>query len=299
MTSENIQENDIEVPDFNSEFILDIPTDQVQTPSSAPEIFFDELKARGIVEGEFDGSWEKLDNIIADMPNKAYTKFINSLPEDTRAVFEFARAAGDNITKEELRNFFMDYFEESETKELTFDEARQTLKEIYEKRGMKPRAIEAQLDDMEEEGDLLKEAQKELEAKKGKTTDAIARKKQEAETREANMKLFVQNVETEIESLDWKPDRKKKVIDILAKDTLRTNLQEIVSSPKGLIHLADILSYYNKKTNTFDLSKFSDQAESTAVERLKEKLSQASFGTGGSASTPSKQQVKLTPVFNL
>ncbi len=316
---------DIIMEDVNTDDTFDIP--ETQTTETAPQegvkysdksdaqaiAFFEDLKERNyIIEKEdrpFDGTWESVDAYIEELPQAVLNSVVANLPPVSKDVMRFIANAGDNITKDEMKNFFQTYFEELEQPSVqieTIDSAREFLESVYKNQGIKPSLISVMLDKLEDDDSILDEAKSELEkqdAKPKKTEDLISQKSQEAAAIKQQQTKFVQDIQSELTNSGWKPERINKIQSVLKGQEFNNTLKTIVSNPKALVQLADLITYYDKNTNAFNLDVFMKQKETAQVLSLKERIEKNQFGSKGSSAQPtdnpnSKKYEKIVPVFD-
>lgn len=264
-----------------------------EEPESDPAAiaYFEQLKQRGYVdeEKEFKGTWEELDDYFDNLPQEVLNSVVESLPDLSKDVMRFIAASGDNITKEEMKNFFTSYFEDLENKDLsieTADDARQYLEEHYKSLGLRPKVISNTLDDLEEEEQLLEEAKKifDEKSKVSKTSKLIEDKQKENQDIQARNQQRVIQIQEELKNIGWKPNVVTEVTKVLSGNNLNTKLKDIITNPKGLIQLANLTRLYNDKTGEFDLESFVKQVETKKTNSLKERLLTDSFSSAGVAS---------------
>lgn len=289
------------IPDFDlptleldeiieTEEITDITEEQepIVTQEADPKAkaYFEELKSRGYVDEskEFNGTWEELDQYFDTLPQQVLDSVVQSLPEVSKDVMRFIATAGENITKEEMKNFFDTYFQEQESKSLTIDtsdDAREFLENHYKELGLRPKAISTTLDTLEEDDELLDEAKKIFEEKnkQSNVTKLIEEKNKQNTEQQEQAKQRVQKIQEELKTIGWKPDVVKEVTTVLSGNNLNANLTKIITNPKGLIQLANLTRLYNDKTGEFDLSAFIKQIETKPTTSLKDRLENEAFSS--------------------
>jgi hypothetical protein len=250
--------------------------------------YFEELKSRGYVDEskEFQGTWEELDEYFDTLPQQVLDSVVQSLPEVSKDVMRFIATAGENITKDEMKNFFNTYFEEQENKSLnieTADDAREFLENHFKELGLRPKAITSTLDALEEDDELLDEAKKIFEEKnkESKVNKIIEDKNNQNTEKEQQLKERVEKIQEELKTIGWKQEVVKEVTKVLSGNNLNTNLTKIITNPKGLIQLANLTRLYNEKTGEFDLSAFVKQIETKTTTSLKDRLENEAFSSSG------------------
>lgn len=272
---------------------------------------FKQLKDHGIIEGDetdFDGSWEKLDEALSTLPQRVLNTVITEAPEITQQLLKFAFSS-ENISKDDLKNFAKTYLEELENDVDTLDtmdEAREYLENIYKERGMRPSAIRAALDALEEDDALLEEASAEIskskENKHQKTDAMIIQKQQEDIQRMEQQQKFVSQIVEELDNTGWTPSRVNRIKTIMSNNNLNDLLQKTISSPKAIVKLADFLDYFDSKTGDIDYSRFMAKANTKQAKSFKDRVEQAintpNSNTKTTLTNPNKDLDDLVPVLN-
>lgn len=262
---------------------LDVEKQHIEKDPKAVA-FFEELAERGYVSEtyEFNGTWESIDNYLNTLPQMVLNSVVETFPDVSKDVMRFIAAAGENITKDELKTFFNTYFQDDAVDDITtMDDARNYLKEIYIKAGMKERAVERALDALEDDEILLETAKEEFEKNKtnSKTEALIEAKNQENQERENALKERVQIINDELNKTGWKQSRITAVKEVLSGNNFSTILQEIVKTPNALVQLADLLTYYDVKNKKFNIDDLKSKGESNAAKTLREKLEKDTFSS--------------------
>lgn len=258
-----------------------------QEPDELAKFTYEEYKNRGlIIESEdnpFDGTLEWVEKQMDELPTIVQNNLISKLPTEARDFVDLLLTK-PNLTKDDFRQFYQDFLNDESPVVETVDEARTFLESVYAEKGLKPKAIQAQLDDLEDEKQLIDEAKKELD-KKGSVTKANlqAVKQQEIEYQKQHTE-FLTSVQTEIGT--YNPVRQKAIKEIAPNVGQIVN--DISSNPKAYTQLLDILTYY--KDGKFDLSKFEKQAETKVVNKFRDRLSSVQISTerrdAGKTSSP-------------
>jgi len=258
-----------------------------QEPDELAKFTYEEYKNRGLIvdseDNPFDGTLEWIEEQMDKLPTIVQNNLISKLPTEARDFVDLLLTK-PNLTKDDFRQFYQDFLNDESPVVETVDEARTFLESVYAEKGLKPKAIQAQLDDLEDENQLIDEAKKELD-KKGSITKANlqAVKQQETEYQKQHAE-FLTSVQTEIGT--YNPIRQKAIKEIAPNVGQIVN--DISSNPKAYTQLLDILTYY--KDGKFDLSKFEKQAETKAVSKFKDRLSSVQISTerrdAGKTSSP-------------
>lgn len=263
----------------------EIETGQQEIADPLAYSFYEELVNRGYLDetSDFKGSWEELDSMIADLPQRVLNSVIATMPDESKQILKFVAAAGQDLTKDELKKFFNTYFEESSAPDVsTNDSARAYLESVLEEQGLKPRAIQAQLDALEDEDALIEEAKKVLNSKTASTEEIIRQKEQEVREKRQAQQNFVRSIQEEIKSQGWRPERVAKVQTVFSE--VNTILNQVASNPKAYVQLVDLLTYFDPNKKEFDLSVLTKKAESKAASTLKDNITKNGFSSSGSRS---------------
>lgn len=273
---------------------------------------FNQLKEHGIVDEDpknpFDGTWEKVDEALATLPNRVLATLVEQAPEIGKQLVKFAFSS-EKLTIEDFKEFAKAYLDEiqNETSDIeTMDEAREYLENAYKERGMRPSAIRAALDSLEEEDALIEEAKiesdKNKETKHKQTDQIIAQKQKEDSNRADSQREFVSKISIELENTGWNKQRIDRVKTIMSNNNLGTLLNKTIASPKAIVKLADFLDYYDEKTGDIDYSKFMTKAETKQAKSFKEKVEQAintpNSNTKSTLTNPNQDWEDLEPILN-
>lgn len=275
-----------ETPETPTEVETPETVDTPETPETDPlaQAAYEVFVEKGIfeqVEG-FDGTFESFESQIEELPNKLLRKAVDELPEHSQQVLKFVVAAGTNLQKDEFEQFIREFITEQNAPEVTsIDEARVFMENHLKSQGLRPAAIQAQLDDLEDTNELLSEAEKLLKSREKKTDTLIQEKEAENKAIADSHKEFFANVQKEISETKWSKPQQDKVLKTIPK--ANEILQSSVANPKAYIQLVDFLSTFNGKE--FSLEAIERRGESKATSLIKEKLEKSGY------SSASKTQV--------
>lgn len=282
-----------EIPTEEQEIIIEEEEIPEQNPQKQEEnddtakVFFNALVEKGYFEEDpnFDGSYDSLDSKLESLPLMIQENILNQVNPELKDVLEFILEGKNNLSREEVFNFI----KSQENSIETADEAREFLEGIYKSKNLTQRAIDAQLDDMEEEGTLLEEAKK---IKESYIKDQIKEKQTLNLKEQERQKAFNDSLVNEINSFDA---NKQKLI----KNTLsniNSIVKEISQDPKKYISFVDVLTRY--KDGKFDFSDIEQKGSSKTAASLKESLSKAniksSIVNSGSKPNLREEDLKLT-----
>lgn len=257
---EGLQET--EIVETQEKGAVETPEEKIEQPIVYDEsadanavTFYDALKERGFVEADkdFKGTWEEVDKYIENLPQKVLDTVVEQSPDITKQVLKFVFASDKSIDKVELKSFMDTYLNELDSTEIvTLDAAREFLQKQYEKQGMRPSAIRAQLDELEDDEKLLDEAKAE-QAKTTKKSDDLIRSKQEQTDEFKSKQLaFVQSVNDEIKATGWQASKQHEIVQMFRTNKITNQLQDIFKNPKAFVQLANIVSMFDGKEIKLD-----------------------------------------------
>jgi len=259
-------------------------------------VAFDLLVEKGILEpdSDFKNSFEELDSKFEDLPNKLLRSAIDELPDHSQTILKFIASAGTNLTADELQTFIKEYYKEQDVPEIsTADEARSYLEQQFKTQGLRNSAIQAQLDELEDEGKLEEEAGKLLKSK-NKVTDTLLQEKELENSKIVQaQKDFNVSVQTALQETTWSKPQREKVLQVIPK--ANQILNDVIKTPKAYLQLMDLLSMFDGKE--FDLEHIKKQGESRVSSSIKEKLEKSGFSsaatkTKSSSDSPLKDEWK-------
>ncbi len=282
-----------ELEDDSSDF------DEDETPSDAVKIFYDFVVDNGILEEieNFDGSIDTLRQELANLPVKSFKRAVESLPELSQQVVNFVFSK-DNVSIDDFKSFIENDVQNAyqEIKVDDIESARSFLENQYRSMGIysdDEDMLEA-IDLLEEKGTLLKTAKQlankannEAKATLNAKLEAAAKEKEEQQKlmQEANAKV-ADGINQTLTELKWHENRKKAVLENLKPEVLQKKNEAIRKSPKAIVQLADLYSYFDEKTGEFDFSKLIDakasgkQTAETKKRMQEDKFSSAIAGLG-------------------
>lgn len=233
-------------------------------------------------------SWDKLDELVATLPHKVVSSVIETAPTQFQQLLKVVYNEGENLTNDKLKEIFEAYQADNDNQILEFnsDTARDYLEKIYSESGMRPKAIASQLDDLEDNDELVKEAKKQYEKNQSSKLAEVESKIQNEKAEQVKQVQERQaQLEATLESFGWKDNRKKAVKSTLANFNNVAN--QVMKNPNGLVELADFLSYYDTKTGKFDLTAYSKMFSTDAVKNAKESITRDSFNNKTKSTKPS------------
>lgn len=318
--TENTSNDSNESDNFDSDFEEAIIEKEESVESSeedenAVKYFYDFIVENGIIEEleEFDGSIETLRKEIEQLPYKSFKRAVETLPEISQKVVNYVFAKED-LDLDGLKSFLEEDVIGLSNEVVISDEesARSFLEKQY--RQMK---IYADDDDMEEAIDLLEErgtliktakqlANKVNEEIKSEFDNKIKQMENEKQERfrlqqEQNEKM-IQSINTTLEELPWNNNRKKAVIENLKPEVLHSKNEKIRMSPKAIVQLADLYSYFDEEKGEFNFQKLIDDKAASKVNtetkrRMQEDKFSSAVGTLGKQ-LPNRKEKSILEVVD-
>jgi hypothetical protein len=310
------QEN--EVVEEVEETIEDEVIEEVEEEesSSGAKVFYDFITENGLIDEieNFDGNVETLKQHLEQLPVKSFKRAVDSLPEFAQQIVNYAFS-------KELSNLddFKDFMENvvkpaySQVNVDDVESARTYLQSKYTEMGIyaeEDDLLEA-IDLLEEKGNLLKTAKSLADKDNEASRKALELKVKEAEETKVNsasklkeeQEKFSKGIEDTFKELNWKEERKKAVFQNLQADVVNRKNNLIRKSPKAIVQLADIYSYFNEEKGEFDFSKLIDvKAQSKQTVNKKEDIQRDKFSSSLASlgkETVSKKNKSLLEVIEL
>lgn len=261
-----------------------------ETPVSDPlaQTVYETLLEKGYLEEDpaFDGTFETLDEKIDNLPKKLLANAISELPAHSQVVLKYIGAAGANLNEDELKTYLREYLNEQVVPDVSsLDGARSYVEQHLKSQGLRPSAITAQLDELEDANELITEAEKLLKSKEKGTDRLLQEKEAENQRIQAEQKEFVKSINTTLSDLGWSKPQQEKVLQTIPK----TNqvLQNVVKNPKAYIQLMDFLSRFDGKE--FNLEHVRRQGESRAASNIKAKLEKSGYSSTTNKTSSSEE----------
>lgn len=250
------------------------------------QLLYDELKTRGIAPDK-DGevNWDDVEGALSHytdvLPEQIGEELIKEIPPAGRKLFDYMLTKGKDLSVDDLRTFYQTYLDETRYDVNNLDEetAEQIVKAQLLKEGKKEGIAQQMIALYKDEEVLIEEAKRYAESTK---TDKILQdeKTQRRKSKE-EVRQFAAQVSKTFKELDWRDDHKRKIQQQLSTGTTDELLSKIMSSPKGVIQLADFVSAYNEETGEINLDRFKKQIGSKDAKSLREKLQEDMFNSGG------------------
>lgn len=304
----NDEEDSLEIPldEEEKEDVDEKPDNEVDETdeNEGIKIYYDFLKDQGVIveteeDEEFDGTEEQLverlerskeylllqaqETVLADLQSKLPDEFIDLLNYGLEG-----GSSLDEFREDQLLNFSEDQLEEDENIQ------RRVLQAYYKAyTKFSDKRIETSINKLIESGEVVNEIKDAYEAvnqDREKRRQEKQRAIQEAEAaREEQIKEQTKLLKSTINEADYIPAKNKKgmedfmlkVVDTeMGKGTaFNYRLQQVLSNPQHILHLAQILQDYNPKEG-FDFSRFEKQTITKTTKKLKAKLAEAKKNSG-------------------
>lgn len=256
-------------------------------------LFYTELVNRGIAEskdGKTSYSWDDVDSVLnnytKDLPEKVVEDLIESSPDIGKNLIDFVFSKGSNLTKQELKDFYNEYLQDLEILESDYsfedsEKARDFLFKEYKAQGFRDSQIEVLLDTLEDESeDALKaEAKKYADKKKEnlKSTQTLNQVKENSVQEKENLKQFAEKISSELVNTGWKSSRVNKIKEDLFSGRTNEIISKAAKNPAALIQLANLATYFDEKTGSFNFTDFILQSTSKETKTLRDKIKKDMF----------------------
>jgi hypothetical protein len=251
---------------------------------------------------------ETLKQHLEQLPFKSFKRAVESLPEFAQQIVNYAFSK-EVSSVEEFKQFMEEVAIPANNQVAINDveDARKYLETKYKDMGIyasEDDLLES-LDLLEEKGTLIKTATALADKDNAANKQAISLKlkaeeeaklERETKAKERSLKLS-KGIETTFKELNWQPARQQAVLQNLQADVVNRKNELIRNSPKAIIQLADIYSYFDETKGEFDFSKLLDvkaqskQNTATKERMQKDKFSSAIAGLGRPESSSKKKSL--------
>jgi len=293
---EKKSENEEEAPEVETEEpIVETVEEETEEPAeeevsdeeSTVKALYDTLVGKGILyeDKEFKPSWEGLESMLETLPDRIAEDMIESAPDVLKKVLEFGFASGENITKESLKGFMQTYLEDLDNAEKeidvsTVEGARSFMKEHLSKT-LRPVAVEAALDAMEDDGSLMTEAKAETEKLKQsnnhqKLIDDKIRENEQIAERTRQRSLAIQK---ELNSEDYDKPTLNTIVNVLRDNKISTIIKNAWENPKAYVQLAYIMTKFDENKKEFNFDSFVKEAKSSETQAVRKSILKDSFSS--------------------
>lgn len=257
---------------------------------------YEMLTTFGILETDdaFDNKSETLESKLEELPDKLLNSAIAQLPKASQKLLSFAANAKEDVTIDELFSFVKSLKEETtEVVIETADEAREFLAKQLSAQGLSKRAIDVELDELEENDKLLETAKAKLASLPKKTDQLIDNKKESQVAKQQATKQFYSAIQQELETAGWKKSKQQEIINTAPK--ANNILAEVMSSPKAYVQLIDFLTKFKGKE--FDLSDYEKRGESKATSNIKSIIQKNSISSGTTGTKAAEGEKHLQDIL--
>lgn len=267
--------------------LQNLPLDEVKSAQATAEV----LKQIGLILPESEiNSYDDVEDLLkTQAPQAIANAMVDDLPDFGKNLALFVLNKGSELTREDIREFYNDFFADELVQTMSFSEdnledAKTFLKAEYKAKGMRESVINKTLDALEVEDELLDEANELLETKKKslKTTEKAVETSQTAQQKREDEVAFIKTIRQEIVDTGWKKERQEKVLDVIANNKVSEIIRDALADPKSFVAFANLLSYYDFKTKNFDLTDFLAKAATKEVEKTRQSIFRDAFTSKGS-----------------
>jgi len=228
---------------------------------------------------EFKPTVENFEELVSVLPEHFLAQAVSKLPDFVQDIIQLG-FENPSLSVDDISKFFETYHvaQERLVEPTTDDEAYDFLKPVLLQTKLFPTEAKAEkyLDDLMEEGMLLDKAKEvyqerleELDKLKQEELAQVSAMRKQAEEQQ---RAFYETLFDTVEDLDWESSRKKTVLDNLHPDEVQRKNQLIAQSPKALVQLADIYSYFNEDKGEFDFSDFGIRKVSKKLREEKDSI---------------------------
>lgn len=284
---ENVQEEEVDVNDA---------PEQVEEDPTAVGTYKTLLDKGYITDrDDFDGTFEKLDEIFEEIPESVKNNLLSNTNEKGKQIMEYIMNKGHELTDQDVVGFLNLYNQPVSVDSL--EGAREIVSNHLKAQGLDDDLIESNIDLLEsrdEEGEALKELASKYQRASQTTPDEILEQQrlQEMEQQEAQREFTTSLYDT-IDNNKF-PKRTKEAV----KANYRSNayverFTEAFTNPESLVQLITLSQYYDAKTKTFDLTEFAKVAASKQVEKLKDNSIRQNYSSSSRKSSGTKRNKNL------
>jgi len=256
---------------------------------------------------DFDGTFEKLEEITEHLPQTIANTIVERSPEIGQKVVDYVFAKGANLTSEDLKTF-MDLHLSAET--VPTEEFTDTLdakKYLYEKfsktMDLEEDVIDGLLDKLEEKDQLLDRANKELGTDKEKLAqqrESLIQQEKEAENnRKAAARQFEANLVESLKETNWDKQRVSKIYQEYSSGTTQDKFNKASANPKAFLHVLNFLTYFDLEKEEFNFDDFIKFVGTDNNNETKKNLLRDMLSSSGSKGVSTKRKPEHLKEFNL
>jgi hypothetical protein len=273
--------------DEEEEDVSELPLNEVKSAQATAEV----LKQLGLILPDSEiNSYDDVEDLLkTQAPQAIVNAMVDDLPDFGKNLAVFVLNKGSELTKEDLKDFYNDFFQDELVSTMSFSEdniedAKSFLRTEFKNKGMRESVINKTLDALEIEDELLDEANNILTEKKKtlRTTEKAEISTQTSQQKRDEEVAFIKSIRQEIVGTGWKKERQEKVLDVIANNKVSEVIRDAFSDPKSYVEFANLLSYYDFKTKSFDLTDFLNKAATKEVEKQKSSIFRDAYTSKGS-----------------
>jgi len=255
--------------------------EQVEIPDNVdPDLMahYDYLVQNQFIEPLEEFTTEAFEERLSSLPERYFDAAINSLHSDAQDLLAYVFQLSESADRTKIKEFLDTYFTDTTMDLDNESNAYEYLKTKLESTKLykSEEKLNAYLDSLIEDGSLVELAKEtyssdenNLETKRQQEIEAL---KAQRISETQNVKQFYTDLYSELDSYEWKNERKQAIKQVLDPKIAAELNAEIAQSKKALIQLADFYSRYNRDTKEFDLSDYEIKANSKKVEANKDAL---------------------------
>lgn len=217
------------------------------------------------------------------LPEKFFLSYVETRSQAAQDLLAFESKL-QNSTIEDLKKFFDQYVDVQEIDISNAETAREYLKNQPEFKKMykTEEKINQALDILEDDNELIERAKELEEEKKSSKVESkkahLQQLEEEKQSRLNKEKEFASKVNKTIDELQWKPERKLKVVNEITPKNIGEKWNKISTNPKALVQFADFLSYFDGEGFDAFYKLIEGKETSKEVTRAKSNIEKDSLG---------------------
>ncbi len=255
--------------------------ESVELPKGAdPEAYgiYKTLVDKGytVEDKNFAGTYEALNEVFEQLPESIFQGVFQTFKEPLQETLRYAYAKGDEVTWKDLSDFINKHSPVNvESLDLsTVDKKKEFLLAELKAEGKDEDDAQDMIDLWEDKNKIDSQAEKYLNAKKkaSSSTEAVEQAEAEKAAKKERAKQFTESIKTEVNSTQWKADRKQKVINEIFTGSLNEKSKTVKNHPKALTQLADFFTYFDPKKGEFNLEAYAKQGAAPAAKEIKDNI---------------------------
>lgn len=229
------------------------------------------------IEGDekFKGSVEEVNEFFESFPQRVLGGLMNSMPKSLKNVIQYGYNKGDQLTNEDLVNFFKETntveLDKIDISDVAGQKAYLIVKEI--EAGKEREDAEDLVDLWEDKGKLEERAKKVYEQEKAEkeklANDKIQQAVIEKADRQANHEKFVKSLRKTVSETKWNKKVQIEVLNEIFQGNLNKKSKIISKYPKALIQLTNYLRYLDEEKGEINEDAYRKQAFSESAKSVK------------------------------